>query len=88
MGNPNEFHALHHNKNIDRFSLMRDEVVKSFKFNGRHTRNTFLILGLIPLGFMYIAVTDSHKWDLRGKRRDESLLKYPSTSITSKSEIE
>ncbi|KAG0148713.1 hypothetical protein CROQUDRAFT_89984 [Cronartium quercuum f. sp. fusiforme G11] len=83
ISNQNGFHALRHNPNIDKYGLMRDEVIQSFKFNKRNTRNTFIILGLIPISFFYIAVIDSHKWEIRGKRRGESLYKYPSSSTTS-----
>lgn len=52
------------NPHIKRYALMRDEVVQSFRFNARHTRNTFIILGVIPFGLAYIAVTDSVRFFL------------------------
>ncbi|MBW0538460.1 hypothetical protein O181_078175 [Austropuccinia psidii MF-1] len=76
-GGAHGFHALKRNPNIDRYALMRDSVSQSFKFNSRNTRNSLIILGLIPFSLFYIAVTDSHKWDWAGKRKGESLYKYP-----------
>jgi len=76
-GDHGGFHALKKNVHIDRYAKMRDQVMTTFKFTPRTARNTFLILGLVPFGFLYIGVVDSNKWDLAGKRRNESLYKYP-----------
>lgn len=47
------------NVHIDRYAKMRDQVMTTFKFTPRTARNTFLILGLVPFGFLYIGVVDS-----------------------------
>ncbi|KAI7945541.1 hypothetical protein MJO29_011929 [Puccinia striiformis f. sp. tritici] len=73
------FQALKKNPNIDRYASMRDTVVGTFKFTPRTARNTCIILGLVPFGFLYIAVIDANKWDLAGKRKNDSLYKYPKT---------
>ncbi|CAH7670796.1 hypothetical protein BY996DRAFT_2508565 [Phakopsora pachyrhizi] len=65
------------NPNIDRYALMRDEVMGTFKFTPRSFRNTFIILGLVPLSLYYLAEFDINRWDLAGKKKGESLLKYP-----------
>ncbi|WAQ90475.1 hypothetical protein PtA15_12A465 [Puccinia triticina] len=67
------------NVHVDRYAAMRDGVMKTYEWTPRNARNTLLILGLIPFGLLYIGVVDSNKWDLAGKRKDESLYKYPSS---------
>lgn len=78
-GGHDGFHALKKNPNIDRYAAMRDSVAQTFKFTPRNARNSFIILGLVPFSLLYISVVDAHKWDIAGKRRGESLLKYPKT---------
>ncbi|PLW24387.1 hypothetical protein PCASD_04744 [Puccinia coronata f. sp. avenae] len=76
-GSHHGFQALKKNVHIDRYAGMRDQVMTTFKYTPRTARNTFLILGMVPLGLLYISVIDANKWDLAGKRKNESLYKYP-----------
>ncbi|KAA1092579.1 hypothetical protein PGT21_007746 [Puccinia graminis f. sp. tritici] len=76
-GSHTGFQALKKNPHVDRYAAMRDGVMRTFEFTPRNARNTFLILGLIPFGLLYIGVVDSNKWELAGKRKDDSLYKYP-----------
>ncbi|KAH7103777.1 hypothetical protein BKA62DRAFT_694636 [Auriculariales sp. MPI-PUGE-AT-0066] len=61
---------------IEQWSQMRENVYRNFKFTRPVTKRIFGLAILVPTVTYLVAVDQSYKWDLRSKRKDESLLRH------------
>ncbi|KAJ7285586.1 hypothetical protein C8J57DRAFT_1496324 [Mycena rebaudengoi] len=64
---------------IERVSLMREDQYKHFRWTNKTVRSTMWGVVIIPLGLFFVIHASQNKWDWKGKQRNESLAKKPTS---------
>ncbi|EIM90510.1 uncharacterized protein STEHIDRAFT_154326 [Stereum hirsutum FP-91666 SS1] len=70
-----------HDPAVERWNSMRENVWRYFKFTRQTTKVSLIGLVIFP-GAIYLTSTLSiGKWDWKGRRKDETLLRNPPAAV-------
>ncbi|EPQ31171.1 uncharacterized protein PFL1_01359 [Pseudozyma flocculosa PF-1] len=72
-----DYHPYKVDPALDRWQNMHSTMYQRFKFTPAKTRAILLWGATVPVLTYYLAAYSDARWDLRGKTRDDSLLRKP-----------